>query len=259
MILQVENMEHGYKKHPVFRNVSFSMEGEGFGCIIGPNGVGKSTLLKCLNGIFTPHKGQVLLDGKNVHHMTLKQRASLFGYVPQFTTVNPCLNVLETVVSGRMPHMQSKASKEDISFAEQILEELHLTEFALRELHQLSGGERQRILVARALAQEPVVMLLDEPTSNLDLHYQLETMELMRNMAKEKGIMVLAVVHDLNAVLRYADRVFLLSAEGIKAEGSPQEVINHRNMLESFEISSAYSEIAGYKVMVPLKSMNAGE
>lgn len=254
MKLQIEDLSFKYKTHTVFEHVNYSFDGIHFCCLIGPNGAGKSTLLKCLNGLHAPSGGRVLADGKDVMKMSLRDRAQIFGYVPQFTFVNPCLNVLETVISGRMPKMNGKAAKKDIEAAEAILEDMDLTAFAMRPLHQLSGGERQRILIARALAQEPRIMLLDEPTSNLDLHYQLETMELMEETAKSKGIGVIAVIHDLNAVLRFADEAILLDGGGIAGSGKPADVISKTAVAESFAVRAAFTETLGVPVMVPLSS-----
>lgn len=256
MKIELRDLAFRYKTHTVFEHVSHTMDSVRFCCLIGPNGAGKSTLLKCINGIHAPSAGQILADGRDIQEMHIRERAKLFGYVPQFTVVNPCLNVLETVVSGRMPQMNGKASRADIEAAEQILTELGLEQFALRPLHQLSGGERQRILVARALAQEPRVMLLDEPTSNLDLHYQLETMELMEKTALEKQIGVIAVIHDLNSVLRYADEVILLDRGGIRASGAPGEVIDRDRVAGSFSVDAAFTETLGIPVMVPIRSVN---
>ncbi len=256
MKIKLEELCFRYKTHTVFEHVNYELDATNFCCLIGPNGAGKSTLLKCINGIHNPSGGRILVDGRDIQSMSLKERARIFGYVPQFTVVNPCLNVLETVISGRMPQMSGKASKADIEAAEQILNEMGLESFALRPLHQLSGGERQRILVARAMAQEPKVMLLDEPTSNLDLHYQLETMELMEKTARVKRIGIIAVIHDLNSVLRYADEVLLLDRGGILSSGRPEEVITRDSVATSFQVDAAFTEAAGIPVMVPLSSLS---
>ena len=256
MKIEFRDLAFGYKSHMVFSGVNDTLENVRFCCLIGPNGAGKSTLLKCINGSHKPSAGAVLLDGRDVQSISLIERARLFGYVPQFTRTDPCLNVLETVISGRMPKMSGKAGKADVEAAEKILVELHLEAFALRPMSQLSGGERQRILIARAIAQEPKFMLLDEPTSNLDLHYQLETMELMEKTARERGIGVIAVIHDLSAVLRFADEVLLLDKGGIVGHGSPHEVINEQSLADSFEVRSAFTEAGGVPVMVPLESVN---
>ncbi|MBQ6603442.1 MAG: ABC transporter ATP-binding protein [Eubacterium sp.] len=254
MKIDLEDVSFGYKKHPVFEHIRFSFDSLQFVCLIGPNGAGKSTLLKCINGIHSPTGGRVLADGEDVQKMHLLKRAEIFGYVPQFTVANPSLNVLETVISGRMPRMQGRASAADVEAAEEILTEMDLEDFALRSMNQLSGGERQRVLIARALAQEPQVMLLDEPTSNLDMHYQLETMELLEKTVREKQIGVIAVIHDLNAVLRFADLVLLLNKGGLYASGRPEDVITENTLAHSFEIISTFTQAAEIPVMVPLAS-----
>ena len=257
MKLEVKDLTFSYKNHSVFENVSFSIEEVCFCALVGPNGAGKTTLLKCINGILHPNKGTVHADGVDVFELSLRQRARIFGYVPQHTAVNPCLNVLETVVSGRLPRMNGKAGPADIAAAEEIISEMDLERFAMRQLHELSGGERQRILIARALAQEPSIMLLDEPTSNLDLHYQLETMELLRELAQKKDICMLAVIHDLSSVIRYADKVILLENHTIQNMGSPREVLTVAAMHDTFRINAAFAEAEGISAMIPISSVKA--
>jgi len=254
--LEVQDLSFGYRASPVFEHVSFALEGVGFAALIGPNGAGKSTLLKCLNGILQPSSGRVLLDGRDVREMHLKERAKRLGYVPQHTNVNPCLNVLETVVSGRMPHMNGKATHKDIEIAESILEEMGLESFATRPLHQLSGGERQRILIARALAQEPEMILLDEPTSNLDLRYALATMELLSKVCKEKEIGMLAVIHDLNSVLRHCNPVLLLRDHHLARVGAAGDIITEECLRDTFRIRAAFPVVEGISTMVPMESID---
>lgn len=255
MRIELRDLAFRYKTNTVFEHVSHTLDSVRFCCLIGPNGAGKSTLLKCINGILTPSAGQIIADGRDVQALHIRERARLFGYVPQFTVVNPCLNVLETVISGRMPQMNGKASKADIEAAERILTELGLEQFALRPLHQLSGGERQRILVARALAQEPRVMLLDEPTSNLDLHYQLETLELLRGLSRKKNICMLAVIHDLSSVIRYAEKVILLENHAIRRIGSAEDVLTADTMRDTFRVRAAFAEAEGVRAMIPISSV----
>ena len=255
MKIELNDLGFSYKSRQVFQHVNYIIDKPNLFFLVGPNGAGKSTLLKCINGINMPTEGQVLVDDVDVQTMNIRERARIFGYVPQFSTINQCLNVLETVVSGRMAQMNSRASQKDIQAAEEILEELDLTSFALRPLHQLSGGERQRIMVARALAQEPKIILMDEPTSNLDLRYQLETMELMEKTSRKKGIGIIAVIHDLNAVLRYADEVILLDKGSICSSGKPQDVINHEHVASSFYVEAAFTESEGVPYMIPLHSL----
>ena len=256
MKIKFDDVGFGYKAHPVFEHVSHELDGAGFCCLIGPNGAGKSTLLKCINGILKPTSGRILVDDRDVQSMSLKERAKIFGYVPQFASINPCLNVLETIVSGRMSQMNGKATQTDIEAAVKILNEMGLEKFAMRPLHQLSGGERQRIMIARAVAQEPDFMLLDEPTSNLDLHYQLETMELMAKTSIQRGIGIIAVIHDLNSVLRHADEVMLLDKGRLLETGRPEVVIDRNVLASSFKVDAVFTEAVGIRVMVPLSSLN---
>ncbi len=255
MKLEVNDLAFSYKNHSVFENVSFSIEEVCFCALVGPNGAGKTTLLKCINGILHPRRGTVRADGVDVFELSLRQRARIFGYVPQHTAVNACLNVLETVVSGRLPHMNGRAGPADIAAAEEIIAEMGLERFAMRQLHELSGGERQRILIARALAQEPSIMLLDEPTSNLDLHYQLETMELLRGLSRKKDICMLAVIHDLSSVIRYAEKVILLENHSIRNIGTPETVLTTDTMRETFRINAAFAEAEGIRAMIPISSV----
>ena len=255
MKLEIKDLAFAYKNHSVFENVSFSIEEVCFCALVGPNGAGKTTLLKCINGILHPCRGTVRADGVNVFELSLRQRARIFGYVPQHTAVNACLNVLETVVSGRLPHMNGRAGPTDIAAAEEIIAEMDLERFAMRQLHELSGGERQRILIARALAQEPSIMLLDEPTSNLDLHYQLETMELLRELSRKRDICMLAVIHDLSSVIRYADKVILLENHTIQSMGEPETVLTTDAMRDTFRIHAAFAEAEGIRAMIPISSV----
>ncbi len=259
MKLSVRDLSFRYKERAIFSGICCEMAASSFTCLIGANGAGKSTLLKCLNGLLRPASGRVLADEADVQSLSLKQRAQIFGYVPQFTVVNPSLNVMETVISGRMPRMSGKASEADVTAAENVLKEMGLLAFALRPLQQLSGGERQRVLIARALAQEPRFMLLDEPTSNLDLRYQLDTMELMRELAKQRGIGVVAVIHDLNAVLRFADQAILLCDGVVLSSEAPEKVISKENLRAAFRIETDFTQARELRVMVPRHSLRENE
>ncbi len=253
MKLEVRDLSFGYNRNLILDDISFTLEGNVFCSLIGPNGAGKTTILKCMNGIIKPRKGQVLLDGRDVQDMSLKERASIFGYVPQNTSANPCLNVLETVVSGRMVQMKGRASHSDFEAAEHILEEMGLTEFAMRPLHELSGGERQRVLIARALAQNPKIILLDEPTSNLDLYHQLNTFDLLTETAKKRDIMVIIIVHDLNFAIRYSDRIVLLADRKLKCMGNGMQVVTKSTMRDIFNVDVAFADVHNQYTMVPVK------
>lgn len=253
--IRIENLGFKYRTRQIFSEINEAIDDIEVCCLLGPNGAGKSTLLKCINGINTPCEGRITVNDEDVQSMSLKKRASIFGYVPQFFDARSGLNVLETVISGRMAIMQGKATQRDIEAAEKILTDMRLSQFALRPMNQLSGGERQRVLIARALAQEPKVMLLDEPTNNLDIHCQLETMALIEKLSKERGITVIAVIHDINSVMRFADRVLLMNNGKIVASGTPREVISEENVADAFRIRATFRDVQGVPIMVPLESV----
>ena len=219
--LEAEDISFSYGKKRILEHVSFRCLPGEVCVLLGANGAGKSTLLKCVNGLLSPAGGRVRWRGRETSRLSMKQRAKIYGYVPQETGRRTELGVMETVLSGRLPYMGIKASAEDLEKTEAILAGLGLKPLAFSRLEDLSGGERQRVLIGRALAQEPEVLLLDEPTSSLDLRYQYEVMELLRKLAREKCLAVVTVLHDLNLALEFADRAVLLSGGRILAQGAP--------------------------------------
>ncbi len=234
--LQVMDITFSYGKRKVLENAGFLAERGELCTLLGPNGAGKSTLLKCINGLLTPGSGKVLWNGKETGKLTFRQRAEIYGYVPQSLESSSELTVMETVLSGRIPHGGLKAGTADVEKAGEILEELGLSSFAFQRLKTLSGGERQRVFIGRALAQDPEVLLLDEPTSSLDLRYQYEVMEMLKEMGREKKLAVVAVIHDLNLALDFADRVVLISGSKVKAQGKPKEILTPERIEEAYGI-----------------------
>jgi iron complex transport system ATP-binding protein len=254
--ITVSDLSFSYKKRSIFKNAHFSAESGKICALIGPNGTGKSTMIKCIDGILNVSGGEIFADDDNLIHKSQKERARYFGYVQQTTMVRPGLNVMETVLSGRIPQIRRKISDGDLNIAENVLVTLGLEEFAFRQVHELSGGERQRVLMARAIAKNTPVMLLDEPTSNLDIRYQLETMETLHMLSRKREITVIAVIHDMNTVLRYADHVVLMHNGGIYAEGSPDEVITVENIAEAFGVEVDFIKHDGYRIMAQKKNVN---
>jgi iron complex transport system ATP-binding protein len=208
-MLEVSGLSAAYGSRKVLRDISFEVrDGEILG-VIGPNGAGKTTLLKCIDGLICPEKGRIRINGRDTDGLDI---AKLIGYVPQVTESAPSVLVFDAILIGRKPHMGWRPGADDRECAWSVIRELGVEDLAMRRLHELSGGERQKIFMARALAQEPQILLLDEPTSNLDIKYQVETMELLREHARS-GLSVVVAMHDLNMALRYCDR-FLMLKEG---------------------------------------------
>jgi iron complex transport system ATP-binding protein len=193
--------------------------------IVGPNGSGKSSLLKCLNHLAIPHRGTIHLDGNDVLGMHQRDVARNFGYVPQFFQDSFPATVMDTVMMGRRPHATWRSGREDREKVFEVLRLFNLESFALRYHSELSGGQRQQVMIARAFAQESRVFLFDEPTSQLDIRHQLEILDLVRRIVREKQIISIIVVHDLNLAARNADRIMILREGRIHVSGSPREVI----------------------------------
>ena len=180
------------------------------------------------------------------------RRAAIYGYVPQDMGRGSALGVMETVLSGRLPHMGFRPSEEDLEKTEEILKELGLADLAFRRMADLSGGERQRVLIGRALAQDPEVLLLDEPTSSLDLRYQYAVMELLRQLARKKGLVVVAVLHDLNLALDFADQAVLLAGGKAVADGTVEEVLVPDRIREAYEMEAEIGIFGKRRVVLPV-------
>ncbi len=223
MILQVDGVSFAYRGVPVLEDVTFSLAPGEMAALLGPNGTGKTTLLRTINGILKPAGGSVLMESRDALRCPPRERAKFFGYVPQRgETVR--LTVFDAVLLGRRPHLGWSVEQRDLEMVESALASLSLEKFTLRYLDELSGGEFQKVLLARALVQEPRVLLLDEPTSSLDLKNQLDMLETLRKVVKERGVAALMSLHDLNAALRFADRLLFLKEGSISGVFTPAEV-----------------------------------
>lgn len=238
-----------YNSHPVLSKVSFTIESAKVMCILGMNGAGKSTLLKCINRILSPHQGTVLLDGKQLLNMSRVEVARHIGYVPQRHS-DTCMNVFETVLMGRKPHMGWKAGPNDYAIVESILQRVGLEPLSMRRVCDLSGGQLQKVIIARALAQTPKVLLLDEPTSNLDIKNQLEVMNLIREISKNQNISTIIAIHDLNIAVRFAESFFFLK-EGRVHSISTKESLSAEVIREVYGIEVALKEFEGHTIVVP--------
>jgi cobalamin transport system ATP-binding protein len=240
MRLRVQGIEFAYNSVPVLKDVAFeAMEGEIIG-ILGPNGSGKTTLLRCMNRALSPSKGTVLVEEKEIGTMSRKEIANEMAVVPQNCIITFPFTSLEIVLMGRNPSMDrfKRETKEDIEIVKTAMEATGVTALAARTMNQLSGGERQRVIIARALAQQPKIMLLDEPTLHLDVNHQMEIMELVSELAHKEKLTVIMVSHDLNLAARYCDKIILLDGGSVLAAGSVPEVLTQSNVEQVFKIRS---------------------
>ena len=232
----VENLSYAYGSQSVLQNLSFTVpQGEVF-IVIGPNGAGKTTLIKLLVGIIKTQKGLIEILQSPLEDYSPKSLAQVTAYVPQGLPVGFPFTVEETVLLGRSPHQKvlGIASQKDLEIAQQAMMFTEVAQLARRKLDQLSGGEQQRVLIARAICQQPQVILLDEPTASLDLSHQIRIMDLMERLKAEKGVTVVMVSHDVNLAAMYGDQLLLLKAGEIVCMGSPTEVLNFKTLEETY-------------------------
>ena len=250
MILSIAGLKFSYNSHAVLAGVSFHLEAGQILGVLGVNGAGKSTLLKCINRILRTKRDTVFLNGRDIHQMRGEEIARSMGYVPQKYGDEP-LTVFDTVLLGRRPHIRWAATRKDLEVVESILRLMHLEDFALRPVIQLSGGEAQKVMIARALAQEPEILLLDEPLSNLDLKNQIEVMHLLVQAVRQRGLAAILSVHDLNLALRFAD-FFLLLKDGKVHTFATRGAITAEVIEEVYGVKVILKEVQGYPVMIAL-------
>ncbi|NMD43655.1 MAG: ABC transporter ATP-binding protein [Firmicutes bacterium] len=240
----------------VLQEISFALERNQSVAILGNNGAGKSTLLKCINRICAPQRGEVLIDGSSVSKMTRNEMARNISYVAQ-NNMSLNMTVFDAILLGRKPYITWDATAEDMGIVYKIIEKMQLADFALRNVSELSGGERQKVMLARALAQEPKLLLLDEPTSNLDPRNQHEVLRMVKAIAREHNIAVAIVIHDLNLAIRYCDRFLFLKDSRLFSFGG-LESMTPENIEEVYQIHVHIIEHRGIPVIVPFPDVAVG-
>jgi iron complex transport system ATP-binding protein len=253
--LEINNLSFSYNGFTALECVDLEVcFGEVLG-IVGPNGSGKSTLLKCMNRILKTKQNTVLIDGKDIASIGLKELAKLMGYVPQKTRNIFPFTVFDVVLMGRRPYIQWNLGKKDKELVAKILEYLGIGHLAMRYFNELSGGEQQKVIIARALAQQPDVLLLDEPTSSLDIKHQLEIMCILRRLAQSNHFSVVISIHDLNLASRFSDRIVMIKKGCIFAFGTPESVITEKNIESVYGIKSNVTKsVIGMPQVTPLES-----
>src|SRR5215211_2347857 len=225
-MLKIQHLSVSYGSRPILHDLSFEVQSGEVLALIGPNGAGKSTLIRAASGVL-PYTGHISTNGDDFASLSTLQRARYIATVPQAASMPPAYTVWETVLFGRTPYLGflGQPSQKDEELARQSLARVSALPFADRRVGELSGGEQQRILLARALCQATPILLLDEPTAHLDLQYQVGLLELVHELAHTDNLAVLVALHDLNLATHYADRIVLMVAGEIKAEGKPEQVL----------------------------------
>lgn len=255
-MIEVTDLCFSYGREDILRGVSFAAaDGECVG-ILGNNGAGKSTLVTCINRINTPSAGRVLLDGADVAALTRRALAQSIAYVAQKNEQTQT-TVFDSVLLGRKPYIKWAVGCEDVAVCEEMIARVGLESLRLRPLDELSGGELQKVMLARALVQQPRVLLLDEPTSNLDPKNQYEMMKLVRSVADEKHITVLIVIHDLSLALRFCDRFLLMKDGAVYASGGAG-VLTDANIYPVYGMHGYVDSVRGVPVVIMQEDDYAG-
>lgn len=248
-MLEVEGVSFGYPSLDVLDGISFSVEAGDCVAILGMNGVGKSTLLKCINNVLPKKSGRVYLSGEDTEKMSPTELARGVCYVPQNMMYSD-VSVFDAVLLGRKPYIVWDATAKDREMVEEALKRLSIDGYAMRNVRQLSGGEAQKVSIARAIVQETDVMLFDEPTSNLDLKNQMEVIKIIRRESKERGVAAIVTMHDINLALRFADKFILMKDGKIYGVGNADS-LTPETIAEIYGIDVYIGEIGGQKVVVP--------
>jgi iron complex transport system ATP-binding protein len=258
MNIAVQEVTFSYKSTKNLNAVSLNLEKTEVLGLIGPNGSGKTTLIKCINKILEPKQGKILLGTEEIKKLSRTQIAGQIGYVPQSSTYSQdAITVFEVIMMGRRPHITWQSSEKDAEKVWSTLKTLGVEHLAMRNFYELSGGEQQRILMARALAQEAQVLLLDEPTSNLDIKHQLEVMELTRQLVKKENLSAMMAIHDLNLAARFCDKIVMLKRGEIYAAGTVDTVLNVENIKAVYDVKVEINYSSNkIPYVIPLSAIN---
>lgn len=231
-MLEIKRLFCGYGEKLVIKDINLKINKGELAGIIGPNGSGKTTLFRAITKIIQPKMGKVIFNGKDIKEMKYKELAKELAVVLQDEIIQD-ISVEEYVLLGRIPHryrFQFLESKHDMGIAREAMELTAIMEFSKRPIDELSGGERQRVFISRALAQEPKLLLLDEPTTHLDIGHQIELLELLKSLKKNKGLTIIVILHDLNLAGSYCDRLILMNKGRIYKEGDVDTVLTYQNI-----------------------------
>ena len=247
-MFEIKDLRFAYKHSaPVLKGVDLSLECGEIGVLLGKNGAGKSTLFKCVLGLLKP-QGEMLFDGQDIVKTSRAERAKLIAYVPQEISLGD-LTVFDCVLTGRIAHFGVVATREDREIVGRVLEELGLEDLARKNANCLSGGERQKVAIARALAQEPKMLVFDEPTGNLDIQNEQLIFNIAKKIAREKNITIFIAIHNINFAFAFGDKFFLMKDGKIKHAGS-MEILNEETIKDVFGLSVKLFEVEGHKGII---------
>ncbi len=256
--INCKNLSFSYKKDKVLNNISFSMEAGDMIGILGPNGSGKTTLIKILDKILHPQQGEINLKDVVFKDISIRELAKKIGYIPQFETFEYTTTVFNTILLGRKPHFTYAPTKQDINITSEIIAKLGLASITTRKMIELSGGQRQKVLFGRLLAQCTEILLLDEPTANLDLKHQLEILNLLKIESRERGKVVLIAIHDINMALKFCNKFILLFDGEIVCSGG-SDIITEEMIAKVYDVQVKIIKSEGQLIIVPKSSIGEKE
>lgn len=249
MSIKISHLSYNYSKSkPVLKDVSLSINDGEIAILLGPNGVGKSTLLKCIDRLIKYKEGTIYIDNKNLNDYKLNERAQTIAFVKQYPDFGDVL-VFDAILFGRTPYIYGEISKKDKNIVKEIIEKLGLEKIALSNVNEISGGERQIVAIARALAQKPKIILFDEPTSNLDIKNQEQIMSIIRKLSNEEKVTILVTMHDINSAIRLGNHFILIKDGQVYSEGN-NEIINKESISKVYDIDIDLIDIKGTKQIV---------
>lgn len=253
--LIADSVTLSYEQHIVAQNLCVSVPNDKFSVIIGPNGCGKSTLLRAMSRLLAPSSGQILLNGENIHHQPTRDVAKKLGLLPQSAIAPDGIKVMDLVARGRFPHQTwfQPWNEQDQQAVDHAMQATDICSLAQQNVDQLSGGQRQRVWVSMALAQQTPLLLLDEPTTYLDIAHQIELLDLFQDLNRKQGHTLVAVLHDLNHACRYADHLIVMKEGCIIATGAPSEIVTEALIEEVFGLACLILEdpISATPLIIP--------
>jgi iron complex transport system ATP-binding protein len=249
MNVEITNLSFHYPSNQVLDDVMFSVGRKECVVILGTNGVGKSTLLKCMNRILRYQSGSVYMRGDDICSLSRNELAKRVGYVAQSSLFSET-TVFDAILLGRKPYIKWDITDADLKLVQGIMERLSLSQYAMRTVTHLSGGETQKVAIARALAQQPEILLFDEPTSNLDLKNQLEVISLIKSIVKEGNVSAVVTMHDLNLALRFADKFIMMKGGRIYAAGG-REILTSENIKAVYDVDVVIEQYREKLVIIP--------
>lgn len=255
--ITIKDLYFSYRSVEILQDLDLVVEDAEVLGLVGPNGSGKTTLIKCIDRILKP-RGSILLDGRDMEHTSRQETAKLIGYVPQSSSSPLSSTVFDTVLMGRRPHMGWRVSEADLEKVVEVLKLMKIEDLAMRDFAEISGGQKQKVLIARALCQDPAVLLLDEPTSNLDMKHQLDVMEILRDLVVEQEISAVVAIHDLNLASRFVDKLVVLKDGRIYAAGTPSELLSPDIIRDVYGVEALVMDGMNRPYVIPIRSLNGG-